>query len=584
MSQSTDTVCLGVHVGPDVIDAVLVQRRGDAYEPIQRFTRPRARDAAPQSAEQMATALPGLSSSEDSDYTLEVGGQWSGAAAPAGAQGDGASVGALAEGGQPFAPALKEILGECAAAGYRDLPVAFCLTSPDVHYVEVAGVVPDGADDAKPKRGSKSQAKSRVAEQVRQRAPGADPARTAVVPLAGAGPDRVLAVAVDADDPVTSTLTALAAQPDGAPARSHLDAEATVLAGLVGLAHASAEERTVVVRVGTDDTLVVFLEGPRLAGVERVRSLSAYDLPDTIASRVLLQLDARKFGEPDTVYVASTGRSEALLASIAGFFPSAAVEPLHDAVHGLGVEVPRDEGAYRAGALVAAAAAARELSDWEVVPDLHLLPAKLQKRRRKAGANLFTMIAGALVLAVLAVGVVRYLAADAEIDRLEEDLRANPPVLPSEDPDRLQARVDSLERAFTTYTRALDVLDSLLIGSDQWTRTMRTVTRSTISTGDTWLLDWEPEGGQVRLTGESLSRPQVVELTRRLDGVIESLQYTDIGPRRVYQFVMVTPLDVGVPEVAMFLREIAEDRREMTAADSTDLVLDPTDRARFLAD
>ena len=45
-----------------------------------------------------------------------------------------------------------------------------------------------------------------------------------------------------------------------------------------------------------------------------------------------------------------------------------------------------------------------------------------------------------------------------------------------------------------------------------------------------------------------------------------------------------TPLDVGVPEVAMFLREIAEDRREMTAADSTDLVLDPTDRARFLAD
>ena len=584
MSQPNDTVALGVYVGPDTVDAVLVRRRGDAYEPLQRFSRPRSREAEPKSAEQMASALPGLSASEDGDYTLEVGGQW-GSGAPAAAVptlGDGAAP--PAAGGRPFAPALTEVLAECAAAGYTDPPVSFCLTSPDVHYVEVVGAATEAAAAGPKAKAGGKPPKGRVAERVRERAPNADPARTAVVPLAGAGPDRLLAVAVERDDPVTSTLTALAGQPAGAPASSRLDAEATLLAGLVGLAHASDDERTVVVRVGAEDTLVVFLEGRRLSGVERIRSLSAYDLPDTVASRVLLQLDARKLGEPDTVYVASTGRPDALLSSIAGFFPDAAVEPLHDAAHGLGVDVPRDEGSYRAGALLAALAAARDLSDWEVVPDLRLLPAKLQRRRRSVGANLFTLVAGVLVLAVLAVGVTRYLGARAEIDRLEDDLRANPPVLPTEDPDRLQARVDSLDRAFATYTRALDVLDSLLVGSDRWTRTMRTVTRSTISTGDTWLLDWAPDGGQIRLTGESLSRPQVVELTRRLDGTIESLQYTDIGPRRVYQFVMVTPVDIGVPEVAMFLREVAEDRRQMTASDSTDLVLDPTDRVRYRLD
>ena len=578
MSQTPDTLSLGVYVGPDTVDAVLVRRQGDRFEPLQRFTRARTRQAERQTAEQMATALPGLSSSEDEDYTLEVGGDWATSAAP---RGDGAAPAATGD-AKPFAPALKEILAECAGAGYRDLPVAFCLSAPDVHYVEIAGVVAD-VGDAKPgspaaKTKAPSQ-KKRVAAQVAERAPGADPARTAVVPLAGPGPDRVLAVAVEAGDPVLSTLLALDGH-EGGPVSSRLDAEATLLAGVVGLAHASPGERTIVVRVGTDDTLVVFMDGPALAGVERLRSLSAYDLPDTVASRVLLQLDARKLGDPDTVYVASSGRAGALLSSFQSFFSEAAVEPLHEAVHGLGVEVPRDEGAYKAGALVAAAAAARELSDWKVTPDLHLLPAKLQRRRRKAGPRFWTLLFGALALAVLAVGVVRYLGTAAEIDRLEDDLRANPPVLPSEDPDRLQARVDSLDRAFATYTRALNVLDSLLIGSDQWTRTMRQVTRSTISTGNTWLVSWAPDGNQVRLTGETLSRPQVVDLTRRLDATIESLEYTDIGPRRVYRFVMVAPIDIGVPEAAVFLREIAEDRRQMTPADSTDLVVDPTDRRR----
>ena len=575
MSTPSPTVALGVYVGPETLDAVLVRQSGDRFEPLQRFTRPRARQEELKTADQMATALPGLSGADDNDYTLQVGGDWGGGgAAPAAPSGDGAAP-AGGVSGRPFAPALKEILAECAAAGYRDVPVAFCLTAPEVSYVEVLAAA-DGADkdgmDAK-----KSFDKKRIAERVRERAPGADVSRMAVVPLVGEGPDRVLAVAVDANDPVSATLSALAEHGDAAPAAARLDAEATLLAAVVAQAHPTAGERTVVVRVGTEDTLALFFDGPALVGVERLRSLSAYDLPETVASRVLLQLDARKAGEPDTVYVASTGRADALLSQFGGFFPNAAVEPLDAALLGLGVDVPQDEGAYRAGPLVAAAAGARELSDWSVGPDVHLLPTKLRRRRRSSGFAWPPVVAGALAALVLVFGVVRYVSADREIDRLEEDLRQNPPVLPDENPDLLQARVDSLDRAFATYTRALDVLDSLLVGSDQWIRTMRGVTRSTISTGDTWLLDWTPQGGEILLTGEALSRPQVVELARRLDGTIQTLQYTDIGPRRVYQFEMLTPIDVGTPEVALYLRDVAAKRRDATA-DSTDLVLDPTDR------
>ena len=569
MSTPTTNVTLGVYVSPDTIEAVLVRRDGDRYEPLQRFTRPRVREGQYQSADQMAAALPGLSTSEESDYTLQVGGDWGGgtsaASAPAaGAQGDGAATVASVA-GRPFAPALKEILAECASAGYKDVPVAFCLTAPEVSYLEMMAA---SADD------KKAFDKKKVAERVRERAPQADPDRTAIVPLGGPGPDRVLAVAVDAHDPVSATLGVLG---DDAPVAAHLDAEATLIASLIGRVHATEGERTVVVRVGTEDTLVLFFEGPSLTGVERLRSLSAYDLPETVASRVLLQQDARKTGEPDTVYLATTGRAEPLLDQFATTFPEAAVERLDEAIAGLGIEVPRDEGAYRAGALLAAATGARELSDWAVTPDVHLLPTKLRKRRRSTGISWPTVAAAVLLLAVVAVGVLRYLYYDAEMTALEEDLRTNPPILPDENPDLLQARVDSLNYAFTTYTRALDVLDSLLVGSDEWTQSMRLVTRTTVSTGGTWLTSWQPDGGTLFLKGQSLSRSQIVSLARRLEGQIEMIEYTDVGPRRVYNFDMRMPVRREMPEIARYLRSTAADRAtaDSTAIADADVVLDP---------
>ena len=582
--DTPNTPVLGIYVGPDTVDAVLVRRVGDRYEPLQRFTRPRSTQAEPKSAEAMAAALPGLSNADD--YTLQVGGAWS-SAAPASAgvasasSGDGAGPLPTVGGpGRPFAPALKDILGECTAAGYPDVPVAFCLTAPEVGYVEVLAPAADAEADAKKGLSLKGAGgpKKRVADKVLGQVPGADVARIVTVPLAGDGPDRVLALAVETADPVTATIEALA---DNAPNAVRLDAEATLLASVLSRAPAAEGERALVVRVGAEDTLVLFFEGAALAGVERLRSLTAYDLPETIVSRVLLRLDEKKLGDPDTVYVTSTGRTELLLGRFADFFSDAAVEPLGEALAGLGVDVPQGEDAYRAGPLVAAAAAARELSDWEVTPDVQLLPAKLLKRRRALPFAWHTALAAAVLVGALAFAGVRYVQAEATTEALREDLRLNPPVLPDDDPDLLQARVDSLNQTYATYTRSLDVLDSLLVGSDQWTQTMRLVTRSTVSTDGTWLLDWSPEAGGLRLVGQSVSRPQIVEMARRLDGIIEALEYTDIGPRRVYTFDMVIPVPNELPQVALYLREVRAGTADSTRFNADDFVIDPTgSRAR----
>ena len=593
--MDTPSVTLGVYVGPDTIDAVLVRPVGSRIEPLQRFTRPRARDGEPHTAAEMAAALPGLSASEHSDYTLQVGGDWSSDVGKgAGSGGDGATSSASAVSGRPFARELKEILNECAAAGYEDVRLAFCLTAPEVAYVELADAPAEtskttSADKKnRPARKSKGIAdpRKRLQEKVLQQIPSADVRRTAYVPLVTPAGPHTLAVAVETNDPVTATLSILGEQEKRTFSAARLDSEATLLASLVGKTRTDVSEQTLVVRVGVQDTLVLFLKGQTLAGVERLRSLTAYDRPETIVSRVLLQQDEKKAGDPDTVFLATTGRAELLHEQFDEFFPSSAVEPLSAVLTGLHVDVPTNEGAYRAGALIAAASAAREAAGWTDAPDVHLLPAKLRKRSRSSSVSWFTVLAAVLLVGTTAFAVVRYMNAQAELNTVREELRLNPPVLPDENPDLLQARVDSLNRAYATYTRALDVLDSLLIGSDRWTQSMRLVTRTTISTGGAWLQNWSPDGPNLRITGQTLDRSQIVELARRLNGAIESLEYTDVGPRRVYTFDMLMPIQDGMPEAATFLRHIAanggnvpDSLAALVAADGEAYVLSPAGHA-----
>ena len=556
------SVTLGVYVGPDTVDAVLVRSVGDRVEPLQRFTRPRARSGELATAAEMASALPGLKKSDQDDYTLQVGGDWTSGGA-ASSSGDGAPAAGAVSGG-PFVRELREILNECAAAGYDQVRLAFMLTAPEVHYLDLpdapaeAGDSPDGTKDRKAKKGKgTSDPKKRLQEKVLKQVPSADIRRTAYVPLATAAGPHTLAVAVETDDSVSATLALLGESDASHIAGARLDAEATLLASVVGRTRSADDEQTVVVRVGAQDTLVLFLTGSALAGVERLRSLTAYDRPETIVSRVLLQQDERKSGDPDSVFVATSGRDELLMDAFADSFPASAVEPLAAVLTGLGVDVPTNEDAYRAGTLVAAAAAAREAAGWTDAPDVHLLSPKLRKRRRARSFAWPVALAALLLVATVAFAGYRYVDKEQEIEVIREELRLNPPILPDEDPEQLQARVDSLNRTFATYTRALDVLDSLLIGSDRWTQSLRLVTRTTAATGGAWLQDWTPEGPGIRVVGQTLSRDRIVELARRLDGAVGSVEYAEVGANRVYTFEMGIPVQDGMPEAASFLRNIA---------------------------
>jgi hypothetical protein len=145
---------------------------------------------------------------------------------------------------------------------------------------------------------------------------------------------------------------------------------------------------------------------------------------------------------------------------------------------------------------------------------------------------------------------------------------ARVPAADSADTDirALQTRIDSLRGTSARYLHALDVLDTLMVGSDKWSRALEETARGTSSVAGIWVETWRPAGNaRVRLSGNSTSRDRIVRLAERMDGHIESLSFSEIREFPVFSFVIDIPLSDDLPEAAVYLREQARLQAEEAA-------------------
>lgn len=569
---------LGVYVGPETIEAVLLRDAGDHVNVVQRFVRQRTGKAAMATSADLSMALPGMRGSDDSDYTLEVG-DGSASGTPAflpselgnlGGKGK-AGEGKVAVGPQPkpFASQLKDILQECFALGYEHPAVVFCIAPPDVSYVELALPLDEAARQRR-KAGKSDPSGGEAAERKRllallpQHYTGTIPQnQVTFLPLVS-DPERkrFLALVPEPTEPVAPTLQQLRDQDSAvAPTSRALDAEASLYASVLARTlKPEADEQTAIVRVGANDTVVHFFGGSTLRHIERLRSLTSYDPAETICSRVLLQQDEKRIGKLHNVFVVSSGRADQLLATFRQYYPDAAVEPVSSLLTDTGIRLPDDAEAFeKAGTVAALAVALRQAQQWEVEHPVNLLPNTLKRRKKGPGVAWHSVVAVLVVIAAVGLTVLRHQEKTAEIEALRMEYRMNPLPPLAMSPERLQARVDSLDRVYVTYTRALTTLDELLVGSDRYISTLERVSRAVAAEPETWVNSFTPQGGtSAELTGHALSRLAIVDLSRRLNGAIQSLTFQDIGQRRVYNYKMTIPIEVGLPRAALYLRNIAE--------------------------
>jgi len=166
----------------------------------------------------------------------------------------------------------------------------------------------------------------------------------------------------------------------------------------------------------------------------------------------------------------------------------------------------------------------------------------------------------------------RYFSMQSEISTYRYRVAIQDPTASVEnvDPQVLQGRIDSLRSVHDSYVRALDVLDSLLVGSDQWSRSLEEITAATSNVTGLWIDSYAPSGGRLLLTGNATSRGRIVAFADRTKGEIVSLTFSEIREWPVYSFEMTLPRHMDMPEAARYLREHLTDQVEVAVAPTED--------------
>jgi hypothetical protein len=571
---SSRDIVLGIAVTYRAVHGVLVKRTPEGSDVLRHFDRPRSITENMQSGgstdfqfvEEVDPEVNFITGTPTNDAgTLFLASEFDGA------DPTGEPAGFEAVGPSTIEIELTDILDECAEAGYPDPEVVFCVGSTDLDYHEVLVRSKKGGQDRPAKKGKgKRQDDSKLIQHLAASTESKfDPDQTIFIPMTP-NEERVpryLAVCARPSEIVVPTLRRLAARKRTISV-GVIETEVSLLLGMVRRMVADTDEgRTppsrLLVRVGADDTVILLLEGGNLKHVESLRSITSFDSPDTVCSRILLLQDEHGFSDPDEMLVLGEENEESLTRRLGEFFEDTEVTSLRP-------QLPHstddpDEEYSREGTL-AAAAIVRYLTDPQgkvYFEPITLLPKKLFRRGIKLEGIKWQAFPMMVVLfATVLFFMQRYMRQTNEANSLEIKLGEYPAELVEGNKQNLQARIDSIQAVTAGYIQALTVLDSILVGSDRWSRTMERTSREAASVPGIWIEKWEEGGGLLELEGTATDRDQVVRYAARMDGQIQSLSFDEIRDWPVYQFKMAVPLPNELPEAAQFLREQARSSGE----------------------
>jgi hypothetical protein len=483
--------------------------------------------------------------------------------------GDG-SLGGGEPGGWNVQAELDDLLKTCEERGYEDPEIAFCSTTEEIDDVELR-LSPDespGDDAEEEKQGLPLPAdRSTLLDMLAEQYEGtAEEGRVGFVPMhrTGDGHQRVLALIARPGGPVLSTLAAMQDQTLARSPRARLlDAEVSLY---LGLARSMLQlppgtpEKTILVRSGPEDTLVLFIEGNTLRQSEHLPELTSADSAETICSRVLLLQDEYGMGEVQHLLLLAEDDEEVLADAFKSYFAGANLQLLREHLPG-GEDT--DTEAYAA----ATGVALRLLDDPARTPffqPINLLAKEYTASRFRLPVG-WSVPALLALLALTTLGFVWYYFANASaISERRAELRRLEQAVQQVDPDVLQARIDSLQSAAAQYADANAVMAGLLRGSNKWSDGLATMTGEINQIGGLSVDEWSPQSGtSVAVVGRSTERANVVKLAQRLGGGIQELVFTETRDVSLYDFRLTVPLDTTKPAAIDHWRE--QQRRRLSA-------------------
>lgn len=501
---------------------------------------------------------------------------------------------------------IQDIVAECADAGYENVRVVFVLPTD---YIGSEILQPEmDADDAekdgkKTKSAKKGARRDHLLKKLREEYPMIEDHKVSFLPLHGfqGVTEANLAVFAQSNEPVSVSLASIRNRNRPFPNVALLENEVTLLLGAAraaliaeqrydivsevvnegteddgtpapGRAKESLpgeEETAVVIRVGAEDTVVLFMVGQELVHFESLRSITAYDPAETICSRILLMHDEFGAGDSDRILLFCDDAEAPIRERLSQIFPDSHITLLRQLVPPF-EEVRKKP--VETETFLAALGALRLIKDeiWDsVFPTSNFLDPKLRGRKFTLP---FSWPVAAMILVLFSTTlffVYRYFEQSHQIEMVRYELRNYPEDTISENADELQMKIDSLRARSAGFAEALDVLDSLLVGSDMWSRALERTSVHTRDVSGLWIESWrEEEMGQLAVTGTAMDRNKIVQFATGAEANIESISFSEIRGVPVYEFRMTMQIERDLPEAARYLRENAKNLVVMNQDDS----------------
>ena len=553
-------------VSASTLHAVLLERTEE--ETVVRFQRSRSRggtEAADLPFDEPEESTPGIEDEPD-DVTIEFGDSGGGDDMFLGGEFD-----EFDDGGDDFSTetqketwnfraALDDLLEECEERGYEDPEIAFCTAASDIDEVELRLPADQGneSEEEGPTGLPLPASRSTLLEMLNEQYEGqAEDERVGFVPMhrTGDGRQRVLALIARPGGSVISTLSEMQEQTLARSPRAQvLDTEVPLYLGLARSAlqlPPDTAEKTILVRTGPEDTLVLFMEGNTLRQAEHLPELTVEDPAETICSRVLLLQDEYGMGDVQHLLLAAEEDEGMLADAFKSYFASSKVRLLR-------THLPNEE-AETSRYLAATGMALRLLDDpnfKDAFQSLNLLPGHCEPSpfRLPVGWSVPLLLG---VLGVTTLGFVGYYVTNANtISDRRAELQTLEKEVAQVDQQSLERRIDSLESSASRYAQGLDVLDRLLQGSNKWSRGLATITGRMNQVEGLSISEWRPEGdGTVTVAGRASSRPRVVRLAQQLGADINSLTFTEVREASLFDFSVTVPLDTTKPEAVEYWRK-----------------------------
>lgn len=326
---------------------------------------------------------------------------------------------------------------------------------------------------------------------------------------------------------------------------------------------------TVIVYIGAQYSRLIFMRGLDYLHMAPLISegLNSRTIQNTIYSRILLEQDTSSIGKIDNIMLAGACYHLSLKESLELHFKDVSVEYLQSSSLDM-TQVSPEQANLVSEYAIPIATAWRALAEDKQFYDINLLPSRVREGQKvlKLAWHGYAMLL--LLFGVTVFFTWQYGLHVNKIESLRTALEFTSREVNEQ--TRLMEAVDSLRGSYVGYENAVAVTDSLVVGTDKWSRQIEKLTGYISDVQSLWITSVKTSGDGMSISGYALYRSRIPSLAKLLGNAkVTQVLVQKIRGETVYRFEMEARVKEEIPEIVRGLIQKAAMRQSMPVDSST---------------